>query len=78
MKVNRTYSMDLSLVMELAKKKNQSLEVCKAVRKHLNDGDEFDLRDIETIQLLIALRTRFDIGSVQRNLIDSIISLIRD
>jgi len=52
MKVNRTYSMDYDLVIQLARKVNQSKEVCVAVRKHLNGQDDFILRDIPMTDLM--------------------------
>ena len=77
MKVNRTYSMDLDLVLELGKKRNQSLEVCKAVRKHLNGGDEFSLGDVPTLQLLASLQSRYDQFYPEYSLIQTLISMIR-
>ena len=58
MKVNRTYSMDYDLVIQLAKKANQSQEVCKAVRKHLNGRDNFALRDVSFEELARAVMSR--------------------
>lgn len=77
MKVNRTYSMDLDLVMELAKKQNQSQEVCRAVRKHLNGSEDFSLGDVPTIQLLASLQSRFDQFDAEYSLIQTLISMIR-
>jgi len=77
MKVNRTYSMDYDLVIKLAKKQNQSREVCRAVRKHLNNDDEITPADFPTIQLLASLQSRFELGSIERNLIDTLITSIR-
>jgi len=75
MKVNRTYSMDYDLVIKLAKKRNQSQEVCRAVRKHLDGADAFNLADVKTISLLASLQGRFDYGTTERNLIDTIIAM---
>ena len=77
MKVNRTYSMDYDLVIKLAKKNNQSREVCKAVRKHLNSSDEFSLADIPTMQLLASLQSRYDQYDAEYSLIQTLISMIR-
>ena len=77
MKVNRTYSMDYDLVIQLAKKQNQSREVCRAVRKHLNGSDEFSLGDIPTMQLLASLQSRYDQYDAEYSLIQTLISMIR-
>ena len=61
MKVNRTYSMDYDLVIKLAKKHNQSKEVCRAVRKHLDGDADFSLADIPTRQMMAALLSRGDV-----------------
>ena len=76
MKVNRTYSMDYDLVIQLAKKQNQSQEVCRAVRKHLNNEDEITPADFSETRLLGSLQSRFEIGSVERNLIDTLIKMV--
>ena len=76
MKVNRTYSMDYDLVIQLAKKQNQSREVCRAVRKHLNNDDEITPADFSETRLLASLQSRFEIGSVERNLIDTLIKMV--
>ncbi len=39
MKINRTFSIDYELVVELKKKHNQSDTVNRAVRKYLDDSD---------------------------------------
>ena len=69
MKINRTYSMDHDLVIALAKKSNQSLEVCRAVRKHLNGEDEFSLRDVPTRQLLASLLSRSNVADSLKGVI---------
>jgi hypothetical protein len=65
MKVNRTYSMDYDLVLQLAKKHNQSALVCRAVRKYIHDSDDFNVRDIPTRQLYAVLLSR---GNVPQHL----------
>ena len=42
MKINRTFSIDYDLVVDLRKKHNQSDIVCRAVRKYLSKGDAPD------------------------------------
>lgn len=76
MKVNRTYSMDYDLVIKLAKKHNQSLEVCKAVRKHLDGMDKIQLTDFTDRQLISALQSRFEKDSAEFNLIITLLSVI--
>ncbi len=39
MRINRTFSIDYELVVELKKKHNQSETVNRAVRKYLDDSD---------------------------------------
>ena len=77
MKVNRTYSMDMDLVIALGKKRNQSLEVCKAVRKHLNGGEEFNLADVPIRQLYATLQSRFDQFDAEYSLIQTLIAMSR-
>jgi len=77
MKVNRTYSMDYDLVIQLAKKVNQSKEVCVAVRKHLNGAEDFSLADVPIMQLLATLQSRFDQFDAEYNLIQTLIAMCR-
>ena len=77
MKVNRTYSMDYDLVIKLAKKVNQSKEVCIAVRKHLDGQDDFSLRDVPVMQLLATLQSRFDQYDPEYSLIQTLIAMCR-
>jgi hypothetical protein len=77
MKVNRTYSMDYDLVIQLARKQNQSKEVCVAVRKHLKGEDDFSLGDVPIMQLLATLQSRFDQFDAEYNLIQTLIAMCR-
>lgn len=70
MKVNRTYSMDYDLVVKLAKKLNQSREVCRAVRKHLENRSS-SLEDYETKVVLNALLHRKDISAQLKAVIEA-------
>lgn len=70
MKVNRTYSMDYDLVVKLAKKLNQSREVCRAVRKHL-ENEPSSIKDFETNIILNALLSRKDISAQLRAVIEA-------
>ena len=73
MKVNRTYSMDYDLVLQLARKVNQSQTVCKALRKYLTDEEEITPSDFTTRQLLAALQSRFEPDTFQYVTIQSLI-----
>ena len=77
MKVNRTYSMDYDLVIQLAKKINQSKEVCVAVRKHLNGAEDFSLRDVPVMQLLATLQSRFNQFDAEYSLIQTLIAMCK-
>ena len=73
MKVNRTYSMDYDLVIQLGRKTNQSKTVCKAVRKYLDEKKEITPADFTTRQLLAALQSRFEPDTFQFVTIQSLI-----
>jgi len=75
MKVNRTYSMDYDLVIELQKKRNQSLEVCKAVRNHLFKQEDVFLADATIDELLSQLNVVLEPGSTEKELLRTIRSL---
>lgn len=77
MKVNRTYSMDYDLVIQLARKVNQSREVCVAVRKHLNGQEDFSLADVPTMQLLASLQARYGQYDAEYNLIQTLIAMCK-
>ena len=75
MKVNRTYSMDYDLVIQLAKRVNQSDTVCKAVRKYLDEKDKFSLSDVPTSSLIAALQSRFNQFDAEYSLIQTLIAM---
>lgn len=77
MKVNRTYSMDYDLVIALAKKANQSKEVCRAVRKHLDGNDVVTPADFTTRQLLASLQSRFNQFDAEYSLIQTLIAMCK-
>jgi hypothetical protein len=62
MKVNRTYSIDVSLVQALRSKRNQSDTVCRALRLYLAGEDEFSVSQVPSRNLLAALSARNDIS----------------
>jgi hypothetical protein len=57
MKINRTFTMDLSTIQMLQGKSNKSQIVNLAVRRYMNHEDEFLPGDISTRQLLAILHT---------------------
>ena len=61
MKVARTYTIDHDLVVRLARKHNQSKEVCKAIRKHLDGECAFDIQSFSTRDLILELMLRDDV-----------------
>ncbi len=69
--------MDYDLVIALAKKSNQSLEVCRALRKHLNGQADFSLADVPTLQLLASLQARYNQYDPEYNLIQTLIAMCR-
>ena len=66
MRINRTFSLPIPLVIKLKSSKNQSRIVEKAVRKYLDEKDEFSVSDVPTRNLLSALSNRKDIDDVLR------------
>jgi len=60
MKINRTFSIDYDLAKKLRNKPNQSLIVCKAVRKYLAGDTQFTTTDIPTSILLELVLGRKD------------------
>ena len=72
MKVNRTYSMDYDLVIALAKKQNQSFEVCRAVRRHLFKHDDVLLCDATVDEILSQLNVLFDPNTTEMELLRTI------
>lgn len=61
MKVNRTYSIDASLVQQLRSKRNQSDTVCRALRLYLAGEDEFDVTQLSTRRLMAVIHGRDDV-----------------
>jgi hypothetical protein len=61
MKVSRLYTLDLSTVELLKRKKNKSKIVNRAIRMYLQENDYFSLVDIPTRNILAALTSRDDV-----------------
>lgn len=77
MKVARTYTIDYDLVVRLARKQNQSKEVCKAIRKHLDGENNFELNDVPTRALLASLQSRYGQFDAEYNLILTLIAMCK-
>jgi len=74
MKINRTYTMDLSNFQLLAQKKNKSLIVNLAVRQYFNGIDELEtLANIETRILMINLKNRTDIDDTLKIILSNLL-----
>lgn len=69
MKINRTFTMDLSTIQMLKGKSNKSQIVNLAVRRYMNHEDEFLPSDISTRRLLAILHAREDIDAGLKGLI---------
>ena len=60
MRINRTFSLPVSLAIRLKSCRNQSSVVSKAVKKYLDEKEIYSLGDIETRRLLSAVSGRED------------------
>ena len=60
MRINRTFSIPVSLAIKLKTERNQSKTVARAVTKDLNEREEFSPADVPIRQLLAALTARED------------------
>ena len=58
MRINRTFSLPVSLAIKLKTERNQSRTVSRAVEKYLNDREEFSPADIPIRQLFAAIHAR--------------------
>ena len=69
MKINRTFTMDLSTIELLKGKMNKSLIVNLAVRRYLHDQDSYSPSDMKSKQLLAILSQRTDMSPILINAI---------
>ena len=76
MKINRTFSIDYQIAMDLKKKPNQSETVCKALRKHLNNEEIVSIVDASDIELINELRLRFGLMDAKSELLNTIKSML--
>ena len=75
MRITRAYTITKEVKNILDTKPNKSDYVCRAVKRLHIQGEEFDLRDVPTKQLLVALQTRYDQFEPQYSLIQTILSM---
>jgi len=76
MRVNRTFSIPVDLVYDLRKKHNQSETVTRALRKYLDDTEEYTLNEASDIIILNELRLRFKPMSPEMELLKTLIAII--
>lgn len=61
MKIARTFTIDHKLVVELQKKKNQSLVVNKALIAYFHEEHFIELQEVPSKQMMAALLERDDV-----------------
>jgi len=76
MRVNRTFSIPVDLVHDLRKKHNQSETVTRALRKYLDDTEDYTLNEASDIIILNELRLRFKPMSPEMELLKTLIAII--
>ena len=69
MKSLKTFNLDKDVIDILASKHNKSQYVCRAVRRMSAGEEAFDLRELQTRSLLVALGLREDCPAAIRALI---------
>jgi hypothetical protein len=65
MRINRTFSLPVPLVIKMKSLRNQSATVERAVSKYLNEKEEFELGDLPLFQLMSAVAARTDDESLK-------------
>lgn len=76
MRINRTFSIDYQIAMDLKKKHNQSETVNRALKKYLDPSYEHSLNDSTTIMILRELQMRFEPKSPEYELVKSLLAII--
>jgi len=71
MKVSRLYTMDIENISKLNRCQNKSATVNKAVRKYLNEKEQFDVSDMDTKVLISVIYAREGKESVLGALIEA-------
>ena len=72
MRINRTFSIDYTIAMELKKKHNQSETVNRALKKYLEDEEIPSITDASEEDLIQELRLRFGLGDAKSELLTTI------
>jgi len=77
MRITRAYTIDFETKEILDRKPNKSQFVCQAVKK-LNKKDvSFDLIDVPTLRLYVALQSRFDQFDAEYSLLQTLIAMYK-
>lgn len=76
MKINRTYSVDHWVALELQKKPNQSRFVNDAIKAKL-DGFTLDLSQATTFQMMVSLENRTDCDPFIKRALQSVMTTSR-
>jgi len=76
MRINRTFSIPYNLAQDLKKKHNQSETVTRALRKYLDDTEDYTLNEASDIIILNELRLRFKPMSPEMELLKTLIAII--
>ena len=76
MRINRTFSIPVELVHELRKKHNQSETVTRALRKYLDDTEDYTVSEASNIIILRELQMRFEPMSPEMELLKTLIAII--
>jgi hypothetical protein len=76
MRINRTFSIPYDLAQDLKKKHNQSETVTRALRKYLDDTEEYTLNEASDMIILRELQMRFEPMSAEMELLKTLIAII--
>lgn len=71
MRITRAYTITPDVKRILDTKPNKSDYICRAVRKMHTQDMEFDVRDVTTRRLLVALSTRSDTPRMVKAIIET-------
>ena len=77
MRINRTFSIDYQIAINLKKKHNQSETVNRALKKYLEDEDTPTITDASEEELIQELRLRFGLGDAKSELLSTIRAMMK-
>ena len=77
MRINRTFSIDYQIAIDLKKKHNQSETVNRALKKYLEDEDTPTITDASEEELIQELRLRFGLGDAKSELLSTIRAMMK-